>query len=261
MLLIKKATLGLALSGGGIRGFAHLGVLKVLEEHNIKVDFLAGTSIGAILGALYAQGIPVKDIIAITIRIKWSNIIQLPLNISGISSGEAIEKLLKKYIPHDSFSKLKIPFSVLVSDLSHGQKLVMNSGNLSLAIRISASFPGIYTPVIKDEKILCDGGIFCNLPVDITKKMGAKIVVGVDVLPECNMTIKDHNMLNIMDRSIDLLLKQQPIKHCDLLLKPVTKDIGSLDIARKFELIDMGEKVARSKLLPFLKKHGLFPTV
>ncbi len=254
----KKKKLGLALSGGSVRGYAHLGILKVIEEHNIKVDYIAGTSVGAILGALYAQGMSVKEIISITTKIKWRNILKLPLNISGVSSSETIEKMIKRFIKHDSFDNLAIPLVVVASDIAAAQKKIINTGSLSFAIRVSSSFPGIYSPVKLGDQLLCDGGVFCNLPVDEAKDMGADIVVGINVLPECQLPLEEYNMLDIMDRSIDLLIKQQPLsKNCNLQICPIKTQIGSLDIDKKHDLIDMGVKAANEELLPFLKHHLL----
>ncbi|MDD5456371.1 MAG: patatin-like phospholipase family protein [Candidatus Margulisbacteria bacterium] len=256
----NKKILGLALGGGSLRGLAHVGVLKVIEEYRIKIDYLAGTSIGSIIGALYADGMTVKEIIAVSRRIKWNNFYQFSFQLSGLSNSKAIDNLIKTFIKHDSFSKLKIPFSVTASNITKGKMVVIKSGSLSSAIQMSASFPGIYTPVIQKNEIFCDGGVFCNLPVQLVKKMGAEIIVGVDVIPKSDMDPKKnktYTMLNIMDRSLDLMLKEQ-IKEltCDLLMEPVNQDINSFDLKKKEDLMKMGEKCARETLLPFLRKRG-----
>ncbi len=253
MLVSKNIKIGLALSGGSIRGFAHLGVLKIIEEHQIPVHMIAGTSIGAIIGALYASGYSVKELISITSRIRWKHLFQFPTSPAGISSGEPIERLLKRVIPHDSFDKLGVPFQAVVTNITQGKSLSFGEGSLSAAIRMSATFPGIYSPMEQAESLMMDGGLYANLPVNAVKAMGADIIIGVDVLPKAELTPKNHNLFEVMDRSIDLMLKNQPVSpHCNLLLEPVTEWISSMEINRKQELIDMGEKAARDNLLPFM---------
>ena len=255
-LFLKSPQIGLALSGGSVRGFAHLGVLKVIEEYKIPINMIAGTSIGAIIGALYASGCSVKELISITSRIRWNHLFQFSKSSAGISSGEPIQRLIKRIITHDSFQSLRIPFSAIVTDISKGESVAIKEGSISEAIRMSASFPGVYSPVNQKGSLMMDGALFANLPVDEVKAMGADIVIGVDVLPRAKMNQKPHNLFEVMDRSIDLVLKNQTTRrHCDLLLEPVTEWMSSMDIGRKKDLIDMGEKAAREKLIPFLKHY------
>ncbi len=255
MLTFKNVKIGLALSGGGIRGFAHLGVLKVIDEYKIPVHMIAGTSIGAIIGALYASGYSVKELISITSRIRWKHLFQIPSSPAGMSSGEPIERLIKRVIPHDSFQKLGVPFQAVVTDITKGYSFALKSGSLSAAIRMSSTFPGIYSPMELAGSLMMDGGLYSNLPVETVKAMGADMVIGIDVLPKAELTNKPHNLFEVMDRSIDLMLKSQPVSpHCNLLLEPVTTWISSMEINRKLELIDMGEKAAREQLLPYFSK-------
>lgn len=230
-----------------------MGVLKIIEEHQIPIHMIAGTSIGAIIGALYASGCSVKEMIAITSRIRWKQLFQFPSSPAGISSSEPIERLLKRFIPHDSFQKLAIPFQAVISDITKGRSLSIGEGVLSNTIRMSATFPGVYSPMEQAGSLMMDGGLYANLPVETVKAMGADIVIGVDVLPKAELTNNTPNLFEVMDRSIDLMLKNQPVSpHCNLLLEPVTEWISSMDIKRKKELIDMGEKAARDNLLPFM---------
>jgi len=258
-VLFRRKKIGLALGGGSVRGFAHLGVLKVIEEYRVPINYIAGTSIGAVFGALYSSGLPVEKIISIANKIRWGKLFTaFSINIGGLSSSVEIEKLVKRFIPQDSFKELKIPLKVIVTNITDGVMELRDSGSLSKAVRISATFPGLYSPVEEDGKMYCDGGMMSQVPVEIVKKMGADYVVGVDVLPYCQMKKKHYNALVIMDRSIDLMLQQQiKYKRKTLLLKPVDKFINSLDIKKKTALIKMGEQSARAELIPFLKRKKI----
>ena len=258
-MFFKRKKIGIALGGGSVRGFAHLGVLKVLEEYQVKVDYIAGTSIGAILGSLYASGLEVDHIISIANRIKWGKLFSaFSINLGGLSSSIEIEKLVKKFIPHDSFDELKIPLKVTVTNILEGRLEIRDTGSLSKSVRISATFPGLYSPVEENGKFYCDGGMMSQVPVEIVKQMGADIVIGVDVLPHCEMKKARYNALIIMDRSVDLMLQQQiKYKRNSLLLRPVKTFIGSIDIKKNKELIAMGEKTAREELIPFLIQKNM----
>jgi len=210
-----RPKIGLALGGGGARGCAHVGVLRVLDKMHIPIDYIAGTSMGAVVGGLYASGLSVDEIERALVTTDWNDAladrtryreltfrrkddenryltsfdaglhgIRLALP-SGLRSAQKLRFLLQSYlIPvagvHD-FSKLPIPFKAVASDIETGDAVVLDHGDLAAAIRASMSIPGVFSPMEMDGHLLVDGGITDNIPVDVARGMGADIVIAVDV--------------------------------------------------------------------------------
>lgn len=176
-----RTSIGLALSGGGARGFAHIGMLKVLERHGVEVDVLAGTSMGAILGALYAYGYRADDLHELATSISWRDVIDLSLA-AGLLKGEKLHHLLSTYLP-ESFEELSKPLAVTTTDIESGEQVVFTHGDLITAVRASSCFPGAFEPIQLGVRTLADGGITNNLPVDALALMHAGITLASDVTP------------------------------------------------------------------------------
>lgn len=176
-----RTSIGIALSGGGARGFAHIGMLKVLERHGIEVDVLAGTSMGAILGALYAYGYRADDLHELATSISWRDVIDLSLA-AGLLKGEKLHHLLSTYLP-ETFEELSKPLAVTTTDIESGEQVVFTHGDLITAVRASSCFPGAFEPIELGPRTLADGGITNNLPVDALALMHAGITLASDVTP------------------------------------------------------------------------------
>ncbi len=177
-----KRGIGLALGGGSVKGFAHIGVLKVLEENNIRVSHIAGTSIGSVIGALYASGYSANEIERTILKINWKELLDLTFPPKeGLIKGEKIEKVLRDILKNKSFSQLNIPFATTSIDLISGETLIFNKGDLTKAVRASISYPGILVPVHYGKMLLVDGGVLTPVPVDIVKQMGAKKVLAINL--------------------------------------------------------------------------------
>jgi NTE family protein len=179
--------IGLALSGGGARGLAHIGVLKVLEEAKIPIDFISGTSMGAIIGACIARGMHSNEIEAVTIR--FSSVRQLIRMVDlaggrrGLLAGNHVRSFLGDILGADTkFDQLKIPLSVCSVDIDLGQEKVFTEGNVLDAVMASIAVPGMFAPQVVAEHQLVDGGVMDNLPVDHVRELGAEFVIAVDVM-------------------------------------------------------------------------------
>lgn len=186
MAAIKKK-IGFALGGGSARGLAHIGVLKVLEEQGIFPDVIAGTSIGAIIGALYAGGHKPGEMEQLVLGLNWKKLITLvdmTFPVSGLFQGKKVVALLKSIIGDLKFEQLKYSFSCVATNIINGEQVVLREGSLLEAIRASISIPGIFTPVLISGKYLVDGGLVNSVPVSICREMGADIVIGINVIPE-----------------------------------------------------------------------------
>jgi NTE family protein len=189
--------IGYALGGGGARGLAHIGVLKVLEEHGIFPDVITGTSVGAIVGALYAGGYKPGEIEKLVLGLDWKKLIQLvdmtpPLR--GLLQGKRFVLLLKSILGELSFAQLKYAFACVATDINNGEQVVLRDGSLIDAVRASISIPGIFTPVVIKERYLVDGSLINAVPVSVCRDMGAKHVIGVNVVPDPGKMLCNSNM-------------------------------------------------------------------
>lgn len=178
---MKKKKIGLALGSGSALGLAHIGVLKQLEKHNIKPDFITGTSIGAVIGAAYAAGCSSHEIEKKLFSIEWSRMFDFTVPKKGLISGKFIELLLEDLTKNKNFKDLKIPLKIIATDLENSNKIVFEKGKVSAAVRASMSIPGIFTPVEFGETIAVDGGLVEPIPAATLKDMGADIIIAVDV--------------------------------------------------------------------------------
>lgn len=176
--MTRRGGVGLVLSGGGARGFAHIGVLHVLEERGVRVDALAGTSMGAILGALYAAGYTAAEIYELADGLGWRDVIDVSLQ-AGLMKGDKLHSFLASHLP-ERFDQLRLPFAVTTTDMETGEEQVVMDGPLVDAVRASSSFPGAFDPVVLDGRTLADGGIVNNLPVAAAALLGCDYVIASD---------------------------------------------------------------------------------
>jgi len=173
--------LGLALGGGGAKGFAHLGVLKVLEKHGIKPDYIAGTSAGAIAGAAYAAGNKLEEIEEHFKKTNWQEVVDFAVPKRGLVRGKLVETQIRELINNKSFGKLDIPLSVVAYNLSKMEPVVFTRGDVASAVRASISIPGVFSPQRIDGDEFIDGAVSIPTPFDIVRKMGADVVIAVDL--------------------------------------------------------------------------------
>lgn len=279
---LDGAKIGYALGGGGARGLSHIGVMKVLEEHGIYPDVIAGTSIGALVGALYASGLRAGDIeramrldlkrLAMLADVTWS--------LSGLVKGKRVTSALKSFLGDLDFSDLKTPFACVATDIVHGQQVVLRTGPVISAVRASISVPGIFTPVNVRGRYLVDGGLINMVPVSICRDMGAEYVVGVNVIPDPSRLIhkledgREHeameesgrrsrpprsrgpksgapNVVKVLIQSLYIpgyRIAMENLKDADLAISPEVGDIGFFQFDKEVEAIEAGEKAAREVL-------------
>lgn len=183
--LFSRPKVGLALSGGGARGLAHIGVLKVLERASIPVDYLAGTSMGGLIAAGYAAGLSPQDIEQEALSMgRYARLIQLfdlSLPGAGLVEGKKIEAYLAQHLGERTFDELEIPLALVAVDLISGQEVVLTEGSVVEAVRATISMPGVFVPVCREGRVLVDGGLLNNLPADVVRRTGADVVIAVDV--------------------------------------------------------------------------------
>jgi NTE family protein len=279
----SRPKIGLALSGGGAKGLAHVGVLKVLEEEGIPIDYVTGTSMGSIVGSLYSIGYNAADLERVGLETKWYDLLQdriprinVPLrerdsydrfiinfDIDGFSirlpkgliKGQSLNSYLSRLMitrhAAADYSKLPIPFKCIATDIETGQAVVQDGGYLPESVRASMSIPSAFTPVEISGRLLIDGGIARNFPVSDVRSMGAQIVIGVDVGQPLYRKNELDSFGKIMEQSMSFLGDESTKKQrglCDILILPDIQGISSSDFDDPASIIARGEAAARAKL-------------
>jgi NTE family protein len=176
---VGRKRVGLALGGGGARGMAHVGVIRVLEREGIPIDCIAGTSAGSLVGAVYAAGIRGHRLLEMALQIRWRDIAQLVWPRQGFVSFAKMEAYLTGLLGDLTFADLDLPYAAVTADLATGEQVVLKEGRLAPAVRASCSVPGIVTPVEIDGRVLVDGGVANNLPISVVRDLGADVVIAV----------------------------------------------------------------------------------
>ncbi len=188
--------LGLALGAGSVRGLAEIGVLKVFEKENIPVNYIAGTSIGSLIGAMYCSGITAKELERVALESHWKDLLDFTLPKEGLLKGNKVEKFIRQNIRNKQFSDLNIPLSIISTDLNKEKRIIFNRGDVAKAVRASISAPVFFVPVKFNKMLLVDGAIVDPIPVDVVKEMGADVICAVDVtfnIEDISIKIKHQN--------------------------------------------------------------------
>ena len=266
-----KKKVGLALSGGAARGLAHIGVIDVLQKEGIPIDMIAGTSFGALVGAVYASCRDSDTVKKHALSIDWkklASLLDLSFRMSGLLKGRKIEKLLAEYIGGNiEFSDLKIPFACVATDIDTGEEIVIDTGPVPEALRATISIPGIFTVVKRGERYLVDGGLTTPVPVEVARRMGADFVIAVNVNPPVTDRLsksseerlkarKEPNIFHIMMQSLYITtdsVARNSLVNADIVIEPDLRGIGAGDFQKAGEMILMGQEAA-ADAIPQIKK-------
>ena len=241
--------MSLALGGGFARGYAHLGVLRTLQEHEIPVTSIAGSSIGSILGAAYASGVPLPRIIQKCREIRFRDFAKWRVSRFGLASNERLGALVQKMFATKQFEDLCLPLAIVATDLGTGEAVVFRQGNLAEAIRASCAFPGLFEPLQIGTRCLADGGLVAPVPARAARELGAELVVGVSVGLHDGQRGAPTNIFQVVSRAVSAAQKQQSEgweRYADLVLRPSVHALAWDDFDRIDEAIEAGATVARS---------------
>jgi NTE family protein len=263
---------GLVLSGGGARGLAHVGAIKVLVENKIPIDYIAGTSIGAFVGGIYAATKDVTILEEIALNNNWKEIFNLffdPGLKGGFITGKKVIALIEKYAGQITFEKLKIPFTAVATDFNSGQAVEINKGNLGLAIRASVAVPLFFQPVTVNDQILFDGGLASPYPVETVRKMGAEVVIGVNLYDNYlnKFSPEKIDLIPLLRQSLKILIHNLAAKEAqkaDVNISPELTKIGWLKLLNQKgsqEGIDLGVYATEKnikKIQTLLKEKNIF---
>lgn len=251
---MPRKKIGLALSGGGARGFSHVGVLAVLAENNIPIDMIAGTSAGSIVGGALASGMSIEEIRAMASKIGWMNMTRPSLSPLGLLSNLPMGKFLKQHFPVSQFEDLSIPFAAVAFDLERGEEVVLKgTGDLIYAIRASCAVPGVFAPMRNaEDRMLVDGGVVAPMPTDAVREMGADIVIAIDLI-SCGATFRNRprTALGMMFQSSMALLRSASRNqhyHADIVIEPAIAHLRPDEITKREEFIALGRAAAEEKI-------------
>ena len=248
---LTRPGIGLALGGGFARGFAHLGVLKVLEQHHIPISGIAGTSVGSIFGAAYASGAPLARILATSRTIRFRDIARWGVSRLGLASNYRLVDIIDRVFGAKQFEDMKIPLAVVATDLVSGDPVVFRQGPLVEAIRASCAYPGLFEPVQIGTRCFADGGLVAPVPTQAVRQLSASLVVAVSIgTQDCNRTAPK-NIFQVVARAVSAAQKHQQDaweRHADLVIRPDVQRLSWDDFARASEAIEAGEAAARLAL-------------
>jgi NTE family protein len=255
---MKKKKVALVLGGGAALGFAHIGVIKVLEQNGINIDMVVGTSMGALVGATYCAGLNPKQMIEVASKFKTFDMVDFNFNKSGLFSGKGVMKTIAKILPDINIEELNKEFACVACDLLTEKEVVLASGNLREAVRASISIPGVFVPVEKDDMLLIDGGVINNLPEEVAINMGAEVIISVDVLNKSKVRELPKSFIETLLAGINISIKEiQKYKsyHADILICPDVGDVGQMAFTKKATIgcIKKGEKEAKKHIEEILK--------
>ncbi|MFN2396703.1 MAG: patatin-like phospholipase family protein [Bacteroidales bacterium] len=242
--------IGLALGGGAVLGAAHIGVIRALEEMDVEISYVTGTSIGAFVGALYAFGYKSKDIEEIALKLNWMDISGLALFESGLLSNAKLGELLGENLGEKKIEDADIPLAVIATDIVNGDKVVLDNGPVAQAVMASTCIPGVFGPIEFDGKLLVDGGIIENIPIDTVKNMGADYTIGVDLNAK-KAYLKPESIIDVIINSFHFILKaaaKYQTEDADLLITPDLSKFNMVSTDQIKDLIEQGYKDAKEQL-------------
>ncbi|WP_233164286.1 patatin-like phospholipase family protein [Chromobacterium sp. ASV23] len=250
-----KVKIGLALGGGAAKGFAHIGVIKVLEGAGIVPDVITGTSAGSVVGSLYASGLNGVQLQQRAMALDQADLTDWTLSTKGVLKGEKLQNWINAQVGNKPLEKLPRPFGAVATELDSGRKVVFRVGNTGQAVRASASIPNVFLPVKIGGKRYVDGGLVSPVPVSAAREMGAQFVIAVDITarPKPGKAV---GFLSMLDQSLNIMngpALALELKQADVVIRPDVLDIGSADFDSRNQAILEGEKAAQ-QMLPQIRK-------
>ena len=248
-----QTKVALVLGAGAAKGFAHIGVIKVLEMNKVPIHMIVGTSVGSVVGSLYASGYDAFRLQQLSFKIEKKDIVDLVLPDNGFIKGDKLEEFINKTLNNTPMEKLKIPFYAVAADIQSGQEVVFGKGNTGQAVRASCSIPGIFRPVTIGDRMYVDGGIVSSVAVDAARRLGADIVIAVDISGGGDRTQPTSTMETILQTYSIMYARLAAIQvtKADVVIRPKVGFISSSDFSKRHEAVIAGEKAALESL-PYL---------
>ncbi len=256
---LPKPRVALVLGGGAARGFAHIGVIRALEQEKIPVDMVVGTSVGSLIGALYASGRNSFELEWTAFTLEKDDIFDYGLMGAftgmGVVKGDKLEAFVHAKVPQPDIENLRLPFAAVATDLNRGQRVVLDHGSVARAVHASSAIPGVFQPVQYQGKLLVDGGVMENIPISVAREKGADIVIAVDI----SENVTNFNISNLVDvtmQAVNIMFDQNvkhQIKTADVVIAPAVGDVAMLDFTQKKRCMQAGIDAAETAM-PEIKK-------
>ena len=254
-----RPKIALVLGGGAARGFAHVGVIRVLEQEKIPIDLIVGTSVGSLIGAIYASDLNSFELEWTAFSLERDDIFDYAFlsTFTGMGpvKGDKLEEFVRSKIPTANIENLKLPFAAVATDLNRGTRVVLDRGPVARAVRASSAIPGVFNPVNYQNRLLVDGGVLDNLPIDVARERGADLVIAVDISE--NVTNFDiTNLIDVVLQSVNIMSSENlkcRKKDADVLITPAVGNVGMLDFTQKKQCMQAGIAAAQ-KAMPEIRK-------
>jgi NTE family protein len=254
-----RPKIALVLGGGAARGFAHVGVIRVLEQEKIPIDMIVGTSVGSLIGAIYAHDMNSFELEWTAFSLEKDNLFDYTIfsAITGMGpvKGDKLEEFVKTKVPAANIENLKLPFAAVATDLNRGTRVVIDHGSVARAVRASSAIPGVFNPVEHQGRLLVDGGVVDNIPISVAREKGADIVIAVDI-SENVVNFNITNVVDVMLQAVTIITSENTKykkKDADVLIAPAVGDVGMLDFTQKKRCMQAGIEAAQ-KVVPEIKK-------
>jgi len=253
----REPKIALVLGGGSAKGFAHVGVIRILEQEKIPIHMIVGTSVGSLIGGIYASNPDSFQLEWTAFKIEKNDILDFSLIYSklGPAQGVRLERFVEQTVKAKRIEDTKIPFYPIATDLNTGETVILEKGSLAKAIRASSAIPGIFVPVTFGNRMLVDGGVTNNIACDVARSKGADIVIAVNILKD----IKDYridSLIDIIAQSINIAMHEAnkaKLQYADVIIEPDTKGVSMFDFTQKKMLVEEGIKATR-KAIPRIKE-------
>ncbi|MFH1715395.1 MAG: patatin-like phospholipase family protein [Elusimicrobiota bacterium] len=248
----QRPKIALVLGGGAARGFAHVGVIRVLEQEKIPIDMIVGTSVGSLIGAIYASHKDSFELEWLAFELEKNDIFDFSIFSSktGPVKGDKLEAFVEKSVPVKNIEEFYIPFYAVAVDLNTGEPVIFSRGSVSKAVRASSSIPGVFTPLVYENRTLVDGGVIGNIAPEVARQYGADIVIVVDISKNINND-DTSNVIDITLQAISIMSKkidEYKLRDADVVISPEVGDVGMTDFSKKKESMIAGMKAAKKAL-------------
>lgn len=243
---------GLVLGGGAARGFAHVGVIRVLEREKIPFDVIVGTSVGSLVGAIYADKKSSFELEWIAFLLGEKDLFDYTFTqlTQGLVRGDRLEEFVQRRLAAREIPELKIPFAAVATDIQSGETVVLRTGSVARAVRASSSIPGIFIPVRHQGRLLVDGGVLNNIPVDVARSLGAEVVIAVD-LGATSKAAQVNNIFDAIVQTLHLMGAQSVearLREADVVIRPAVTHFSAFDFSKKKEMVAVGIQAAEQAL-------------
>lgn len=268
--LADRPVVGLALGGGAARGFAHVGVIKVLEAHGIRPDIVVGTSVGSFVGAFYAGGYDIASLEQLAREVKEEQLRDIVFPDRGFVKGERLQDFVNQKLGNRSIEELPLRYAAVATDLADGKIAVFTRGNTGMAVRASSAIPGVFQPVQIDGREYVDGGLVSPVPVQVARDLGADLVIAVDIAKRPGEKAVIVSTTDVFDQALDIMvghLAKKEIGSADVIVQPDTRGLVSIDFTTRSDAIEEGidaagqsmERVLDGLAAKTLEKMGRAP--